>query len=138
MRSAERVEDLHLVWYQIHVHDLGRLGVEALERALWRLGVERARRNLMCREIVEQRARHGCLANAALVRADNEHCWFRHGIPHESIVIHFSPGAVFKQVPVAAAYRYFLAPLWKVIVESRVYPLRRHIRCCWMVRLAAS
>src|SRR5215470_1001873 len=45
--------------------------------------------------------------------------------PNESIVIHFSPGAVFKQVLVALAYRYFLAPLWKVIVESRAHPLRR-------------
>src|SRR5262245_33953635 len=46
--------------------------------------------------------------------------------PNESIVIHFSPGAVFKQVPVALAYRYFLAPLWKVIVESHAHaPQRR-------------
>jgi hypothetical protein len=73
----------------------------------------------MCREIVEQGARHGRLANAALVRTDNEHCWFRHGIPHESIVIQFSPGEVFKQGLVATAYRYFVVLLWKARVESR-------------------
>jgi hypothetical protein len=44
--------------------------MKALERSLWRFGIERARRHVMCREIIEQGPSDGGLGDASLVRAD--------------------------------------------------------------------
>ena len=52
--------------------------MKAFERALRRFGIESARRHVMRGEIVEQCAGDGGLADAALVRADQNQCWFSH------------------------------------------------------------
>ena len=52
----ERVEHLHLIRDLRHVHHLGGVRIEALERAARRFGIEGARRHLMGVEVVEQRA----------------------------------------------------------------------------------
>ena len=57
------------------------VGVEALQRALGAFGVEGAGRDVVGDEIVEQRARDGRLADAALVRTHQNHCRLRHTPP---------------------------------------------------------
>ena len=66
---------------EVHVHHLGHVGMEALQRALRRFGVEGAGRHIVGDEVVEQRARHGRLADAALVRTDQNHRWLCHCPP---------------------------------------------------------
>jgi hypothetical protein len=46
------------------------VAMKAFERSLWRFGIERTRRHIMCGEIIEQSAGDGGLADASLVRAD--------------------------------------------------------------------
>ena len=89
--ARQRVEDLHLVGGGVHVHHLGDLGVEPLQRALGAFGVEGAGRDVVGDEIVEQRPRHGRLADAALVRAHQNHCRLCHTHPRARI------GAVSRQ-----------------------------------------
>ena len=76
--GAERVEDLHLVGDQRHVDDVGQVGMEALERAARRLGVEGASGDLVGGEIVEQGARDRGLADPALVRSHDNDGWLGH------------------------------------------------------------
>jgi hypothetical protein len=68
----QRVEDLHLVGDRGDVDDLRHVGMEAFERALRGFAVEGAGRDVMGGEVVEQRARHRGLADAAFVRADDD------------------------------------------------------------------
>ena len=84
VRARQGVEDLHLVGGRGDVDDLGDVRMEALQRATRRLGVERAGRNVVGDEIVQQRARHGRLADAALVRAHQNYRRFGHHPPFES------------------------------------------------------
>ena len=70
---------------EVHVHHFGDVGMEALERALRRFGVEGAGRNVVGDEIVEQRPRDGRLADAALVRAHHNHCRLCHARPPRRI-----------------------------------------------------
>ena len=77
-RARQRVEDLHLVGNRGDVHDFGHVGMEALERAARRLGIEGARRHLMGAEIVEQGAGDRRLADASFVGTDENDCWFGH------------------------------------------------------------
>jgi len=52
--------------------------MKTLERAFRRLGVEGARRHVMCGEVVKQGAGDGRFADASLVSADQDQCRFRH------------------------------------------------------------
>src|ERR1700733_2995104 len=53
--------------------------MKALESALWRFGIECPRRQVMRREVVEQRAGDGGFAHASLVRTHHDHRRLRHG-----------------------------------------------------------
>jgi hypothetical protein len=66
----QRVDDAHLIGDRGGVDDFADLAMETFERSLWRFGVERARRHMMCGEIIEQGPGDGGLANAPLVRAN--------------------------------------------------------------------
>jgi hypothetical protein len=52
------------------VDDFADVAMKAFERSLRRFGIERARRHIMCCEIIEQGPGDGGLADASLVRAD--------------------------------------------------------------------
>src|SRR6202034_1178401 len=76
--GRQRVENPHLIGDRGNVDDIGNVGMEALERAFGGLGIECARRDMMRGEIIEQRAGDRRLANAALVRANHDHCRLSH------------------------------------------------------------
>ena len=82
--GAQRIEDLHLVRGRRHVDDFGDFGVEPLQRAARRFGVERPGRHVVGAEIIQERTGHGRLADPALVRAHHNHDWLCHGIPLNS------------------------------------------------------
>ena len=66
----QRVDDTHLIGDSGGVDHFADVAMKAFERSLWRFGIERTRRHIMCSEIIEQSARDGGLADASLVRAD--------------------------------------------------------------------
>ena len=76
--GRQRVDDAHLIGHRRDVDDLANVAVKAFERALRRFGVESARRHLMRGEIVKQCSGDGGLSDAALVRANQDQCWFSH------------------------------------------------------------
>jgi hypothetical protein len=71
-------EDLHLVGDRGHVHHFGHVGMEALERAARRFGIEGARRGVMGAEIIEQGAGDRGLSDAPFVGADENDSWSGH------------------------------------------------------------
>jgi hypothetical protein len=76
--GRQRIDDPHLIGHRGDVDDLANVAVKAFERAFRRLGIECARRHLMCGEIVKQRSGDSGLSDAAFVRADQDQCWFSH------------------------------------------------------------
>ncbi len=68
------------IWSDVEVMSTTSVmfGWNRFERALRRLGVEGARLDVVRDEIVEQRSRHGCLADAALIRSNQNHRKFCH------------------------------------------------------------
>src|SRR5580658_5369016 len=75
-----RVEEAHLIGDRSDVDDVAMFRMKALESAFWRFGIECPRRQVMRREVVEQRAGDGGFAHASLVRTHHDHRRLRHGL----------------------------------------------------------
>ena len=77
----QRIEDLHLVRCRRHVDDLGDVGVEALQGAARRFGIEGAGEHVVGAEIIQQGSRDRRLADPAFVSTYHNHYWLRHELP---------------------------------------------------------
>ncbi len=78
LRGVECIEYPHLVGDRRDIDDLGQIGMKPPERAARGFGIEGAGRNLVGREVVEQGARHGGLADPAFVGSDDDDCRLGH------------------------------------------------------------
>src|SRR5690349_2668289 len=92
----QRVDDPHLIGDRGGVDDFADLTMETFERSLRHFGIESARLHMMCGEIIEQGARDCRLADAALVRADQNQCWFSHDATLAMLLL-ASPGLICTQ-----------------------------------------
>jgi hypothetical protein len=71
--------------------------MEALERSLRSFGIECARRHMMRGEIIEQGSGDGGLADASLIRADQNQCWFSHDPPLTTKLVASPSAMIFTQ-----------------------------------------
>src|SRR5438477_6667069 len=72
------IDDPHLIGDRGGIDDFTDLAMEMFKRSLRHFGIESARLHMMGGEIIEQGARDCRLADAALVRPDQNQCWFSH------------------------------------------------------------
>jgi len=77
--AADRIENFHLIADRVHVDDLGRLGMEALQRPARMFRIEGADGDLIDGEIIEQSAGDRGLADAPFVCTNENDGRFGHG-----------------------------------------------------------